>query len=160
MRDERRETRDERRAQTHDAGAGWLASRFCSPRVRVRASGVRHTVWGLPLLAAARAIRRTAAESRCQQENSRGKPGSRVSCFCELPPLRGARSGAEAAGRGGAASVSRRCDQGCCLFFSSAPLGAPVRCYSADYGLVWALSKVKPEGAPEEYRSPRAREEY
>ncbi|KAJ1143621.1 hypothetical protein NDU88_009927 [Pleurodeles waltl] len=29
---------------------------------------------------------------------------------------------------------------------------------SVDYGVVWTLSK--PEGAPEEYRSPRAREEY
>ncbi|KAJ1106758.1 hypothetical protein NDU88_004158 [Pleurodeles waltl] len=100
------ETRDERRERSSDARRWCRVARVavCSPR----ASGARHTVWGLPLLAAARASRRTAAESRCQQENSRGKPGSRVSCFCELPPVRGARSGAEAAGRGGAASASRR----------------------------------------------------
>ncbi|KAJ1169357.1 hypothetical protein NDU88_001250 [Pleurodeles waltl] len=34
---------------------------------------------------------------------------------------------------------------------------AASRC-PVDYGVVWTLSK--PEGAPEEYRSPRAREEY
>ncbi|KAJ1115701.1 hypothetical protein NDU88_003923 [Pleurodeles waltl] len=105
--------RDERGAQTHNACAGWLASRFahreCECEREVR--GVRHTVRGLPLLAAARASRRTAAEksvSAGEQPREAGKPGSRVSCFCELPPLRGARSGAEAAGRGGAASASRR----------------------------------------------------
>ncbi|KAJ1143481.1 hypothetical protein NDU88_009789 [Pleurodeles waltl] len=95
-----RETREELRRTALVPGGSrrGLLTASASVSARCAASGARHTVWGLPLLAAPRASRRTAAGSR-----EAGKPS-------EHGP------GAEAAGRGEQLPRAGGCDQACCLF--------------------------------------------
>ncbi|KAJ1181985.1 hypothetical protein NDU88_007184 [Pleurodeles waltl] len=166
---ERDERREELRRAAYGAGAGWLASRLAHrecKRERKVASGVQRTRSGGTLRVNRRNRRKqprpahtVSGHSPCQQEKTAA--GSREA---EKPSEHG--PGCRSCWQGEQLPRAGECDQGCCLFFTSA---VTVRTTA------WSLSKpvsqkaearsqkpegCKPEGAPEEYWSPRAREEH
>ncbi|KAJ1190153.1 hypothetical protein NDU88_006892 [Pleurodeles waltl] len=121
---ERRETRrEELRRAAYGAGAGWLASRLAHrecKREREVASGVQRTRSGGTLRVNRRNRRKqprpahtVSGHSPCQQEKTAA--GSREA---EKPSEHG--PGCRSCWQGEQLPRAGECDQGCCLFFTSA----------------------------------------